>query len=151
MSQELRSTPNLRLKVERAGIVGRDRTLMMALRRLDRLARRHLPILILGETGTGKELAARFVHASSRRDRRPFVAVNCAAMSESLLMSDLFGHIRGAFTGAERDRVGVFEAARGGTVFLDEVGELPGVAQGMLLRVLHLSNSNYSKQDHKNT
>jgi DNA-binding NtrC family response regulator len=79
---------------------------------------------------------ARRVHRLSPRREGPFVAVNCAALSESLLMSDLFGHVRGAFTGADRDRAGVFETAQGGTVFLDEIGDLPTVAQGMLLRVL---------------
>ncbi len=117
-------------------IVGRSPALRSVLERLDRLARSELPVLILGETGTGKELAARRVHSLSRRQGSAFLPVNCAALSETLILSDLFGHVRGAFTGADRDRPGVFEAARGGTVFLDEVGDLPMAAQGMLLRVL---------------
>ena len=118
------------------GIVGRDRALLAALDRADRLAPGGLPVLIHGESGTGKELMARRVHRRSDRHEGPFVAINCAALSESLLLSDLFGHVRGAFTGADRDRAGVFESARGGTVFLDEIGDLPPTAQGMLLRVL---------------
>ncbi len=117
-------------------LVGEHHDFRAALHRLERLAAEEVPILIEGESGTGKELAARYAHrASSRRDG-PFLAINCAALSESLLLSDLFGHVRGAFTGADRDRLGVFESVRGGTVFLDEIGDLPPVAQGMLLRVL---------------
>ena len=120
----------------RNDLVGESPTLLAAIDRLDRLAPGGLPVLILGESGTGKELAARRLHRRSARAGRPFVAVNCAALSETLLLSDLFGHVRGAFTSAERDRKGVFEAAHGGTVFLDEIGDLPFSAQGLLLRVL---------------
>jgi len=118
------------------GMIGASAALRTAVERLGKLAKAELPLLILGESGTGKELAARYVHRSSARAGGPFLAVNCAALSESLITSDLFGHVRGAFTGADRDRPGVFEAARGGTVFLDEIGDLPPPVQGMLLRVL---------------
>ncbi len=118
------------------GIVGESQVLVEALDRATKLAHADMPILILGETGTGKELIAKRIHATSDRSGGPFVPFNCAAVSEQLLMSDLFGHVRGAFTGADRDRHGVFEAARRGTVFLDEIGDLPLGAQGFLLRVL---------------
>ncbi|MEM8996380.1 MAG: sigma 54-interacting transcriptional regulator, partial [Acidobacteriota bacterium] len=118
------------------GIVGECPELLDALDRLDRLARSDLAILILGESGTGKELIARRVHRQSPRSSDPFLAVNCAAFSESLIQSELFGHVRGAFTGAEKDRAGLFESARSGTVFLDEIGDLPLKVQGHLLRVL---------------
>ncbi|MEO1367379.1 MAG: sigma 54-interacting transcriptional regulator, partial [Acidobacteriota bacterium] len=118
------------------GIVGECPELLDALDRLDRLARSDLAILILGESGTGKELIARRVHRQSPRSSDPFLAVNCAAFSESLIQSELFGHVRGAFTGAEKDRAGLFESARSGTVFLDEIGDLPPKVQGHLLRVL---------------
>ena len=120
----------------RAGIIGDSPVLRAALERATVLARSALPVLILGETGTGKELLARRVHAWSDRAIGLFLPVNCAAISRDLLLSDLFGHRRGSFTGAERDRAGVFESARGGTVFLDEIGDLPLAAQGALLRVL---------------
>ncbi|HVR28359.1 MAG TPA: sigma 54-interacting transcriptional regulator [Thermoanaerobaculia bacterium] len=127
----------LRAQVEaRGGMVGRSRALLDALERIDRLARGEVPVLVLGETGTGKELAAKRLHRASSRRERPLLAVNCAALSESLLLSELFGHARGAFTGADRDRAGVFETAEGGVVFLDEIGDLPLAAQGALLRVL---------------
>jgi transcriptional regulator with AAA-type ATPase domain/tetratricopeptide (TPR) repeat protein len=119
-----------------AGIVGSSPALAAALSRAERLAAGDLPLLVLGESGTGKELVARLVHRGSPRRDRPLVAVNCAALSETLVLSDLFGHVRGAFTGADRDRAGVFETAEGGTVLLDEIGDLAAVAQGMLLRVL---------------
>lgn len=118
------------------GIIGESPALHRAIERLDLLADGETTILILGESGTGKELVARRAHRLSRRADGPFLAVNCAAFSESLIQSELFGHKRGAFTGADRDRKGIFEAAHSGTVFLDEIGDLPLRVQGILLRVL---------------
>ena len=111
--------------------------LMLDLReRLARVAPTDATVLVVGETGSGKELVARSVHAASPRAAGPFVAVNCAGFTESLLESELFGHERGAFTGADRRRLGVFEAADGGTLFLDEAGEMSLALQAKLLRVL---------------
>ncbi|MGD0764455.1 MAG: sigma-54 dependent transcriptional regulator [Roseiarcus sp.] len=103
---------------------------------IQRLAPSDANILITGETGTGKELVARYIHSLSRRRAHPFVAVNCAALSETLAESELFGHERGAFTGAHATRAGWFETAQGGTLFLDEIGELSMPIQVKLLRVL---------------
>ncbi len=103
---------------------------------LHRVAKTNLPVLLQGETGTGKELAARELHLASARRDGPLRVLNCAAIPPSLIESTLFGHERGAFTGADRERAGVFEEARGGTVFLDEVGELSLATQAALLRVL---------------
>jgi DNA-binding NtrC family response regulator len=103
---------------------------------LARVAPTDATILLVGETGTGKEVLARKLHASSRRSARAFVPVNCGALPEALVESELFGHIRGAFTGAATDRIGLFEEASGGTLFLDEIGELPLQVQVRLLRAL---------------
>ena len=103
---------------------------------IDAVASTEFPVLILGETGVGKELAARAIHHGSRRREAPFIQVNCAALPEGVIESELFGHVRGAFTGAVAHRAGKFEIADGGTLFLDEIGELPLGAQAKLLRVL---------------
>ena len=120
----------------RGHIKGRSPLLLDALARIERVAATTMPVLILGETGTGKELAARLVHDLSRRAQNPFKVVNCAAIPEDLLESTLFGHVRGAFTGASDRRSGMFQAANGGTVFLDEIGEMSPRLQAKVLRVL---------------
>jgi formate hydrogenlyase transcriptional activator len=117
-------------------IVGSSPPLRAVLSNLAKVAPTESTVLITGETGTGKELIARAIHKRSSRAARPFVAVNCAAIPSSLIASELFGHERGAFTGALQRRQGRFELADGGTIFLDEVGELPAETQIMLLRVL---------------
>jgi two-component system NtrC family response regulator len=119
-----------------SSIVGSSPALRAALADLERAAETDATVLLLGESGTGKELAARAIHARSRRKDGPFVVVNCSAIPEGLLESELFGHRKGAFTGAVEDRPGKFEAAAGGTILLDEVGELPLAVQPKLLRVL---------------
>lgn len=118
------------------GIVGDHPTMLKVLEMGAMLANSQVPILITGETGTGKELFARYVHVLSGRPRDTFVAVNCAAIPEDLVESILFGHKKGAFTGATSDQTGKFDAANKGTLFLDELGELPSPAQAKLLRVL---------------
>jgi len=117
-------------------IVGDSPPLLALLRRVDQVAPTDSTVLIYGETGTGKELIARAIHNRSNRKDRPLVKVNCSAISAGLVESELFGHVKGAFTGAFERRIGRFELADGGTIFLDEVGELPLDTQVKLLRVL---------------
>ena len=121
---------------EDSEIVGQSEAITHLLHELQVVADSELPVLLLGETGVGKELFAHRLHQLSRRARKPLVHVNCAALPESLAESELFGHVRGAFSGAVSERPGRFEAAEGGTLFLDEVGELPLAVQAKLLRTL---------------
>jgi len=118
------------------GAFGENPKLLEALEIAEKAAPTGLPVLIDGESGTGKELMAKVVHANGDRASRPFISVNCGAIPENLLESELFGHRRGAFTGASTDRKGKFESAHTGTIFLDEIGELPLTGQVKLLRVL---------------
>jgi formate hydrogenlyase transcriptional activator len=118
------------------GIVGESAILKAVLEEVRLVAPTDSTVLVLGETGTGKELIARAIHANSKRSTRPFIRVNCAAIPPSLIASELFGHEKGAFTGALQRRLGRFEAANHGTIFLDEVGELPMETQIALLRVI---------------
>ena len=118
------------------GIIGDSAAMREIFTLITRVARRDVPVCVLGESGTGKELAARAVHRHSPRRGKPFTAVNCAALPENLIESELFGHVRGAFTGADRDRAGLIETSDGGTLFLDEIGEMPLSAQAKLLRFL---------------
>jgi len=118
------------------GIVGRSPRMLELFERIKKVAPTEATVLILGESGTGKELVARAVHEQSRRGSGPLISVNCAAIPETLIESELFGHEKGAFTGANAARKGLVEAAHGGTLFLDEIGELPLEAQARLLRLL---------------
>src|SRR5262245_13109524 len=121
---------------EAAAIIGTSRKMQRIFRFISKIARTESAVLITGESGTGKELLARSIHYQSQRGHRPFLAINCGALPENLLESELFGHVRGAFTGATMDKKGLFEQADGGTLFLDEIGELTQVSQVKLLRAL---------------
>ncbi len=130
----------LREEVESSGafgeILGKSPALQRALHQVEMVAATDANVLVLGESGTGKELIARAIHQSSPRSRKPLVKVNCGSIPHELFESEFFGHVRGSFTGAVRDRIGRFQLADGGTLFLDEVGEIPLALQSKLLRVL---------------
>jgi len=136
---QVHTEPTLKPAVSEArppGLIGSAPGMLAVYNQIARSADSMVPVLIIGESGTGKELVARALHTNSRRSSRPFVAVNCGAIAESLVESELFGHARGAFTGAVADTKGIFEQAQGGTVFLDEIGETSLALQVKLLRVL---------------
>jgi transcriptional regulator with GAF, ATPase, and Fis domain len=140
VAEERLSRENAFLRKRDAGrersVIGQSRAMREVLSRVKRVAETRVTVLLTGETGTGKEVVARAVHDQSRRQDALFIAQNCAAIPESLLESELFGHRRGAFTGASHDKKGLFEVADGGTLFLDEIGEMPHALQSKLLRVL---------------
>lgn len=117
-------------------LVGRCAAMQEVYKAIGRVARQEVTVLILGESGTGKELVARAIYQHSKRAEKPFLAINCAAISETLLESELFGHERGAFTGADRKRIGKFEQCHGGTIFLDEVGDMSPLTQAKILRLI---------------
>jgi len=125
-----------RPRVAANGIIGESAALRDVGARIALVAKRDVAVCVLGESGTGKELVARAIHVQSPRKHKPFTPVNCAALPENLIESELFGHMRGAFTGADRDRAGLIESTDGGTLFLDEIGEMPLAAQAKLLRFL---------------
>jgi DNA-binding NtrC family response regulator len=135
-SSNLQLLRQLEVRYGFENIVGESEPLRQAIDVVRKVADTDATILILGESGAGKELFARAIHYNSGRAERPFVAVNCGAIPEELLESELFGHVRGAFTGAVRDRIGRFRAAHGGTLFLDEIGDMSATLQTRLLRVL---------------
>jgi two-component system response regulator HydG len=118
------------------GIIGKSQAMLHVLQTARQVAASDIPVLITGESGTGKELVARAIHQGSRRRRNRMVSLNCAGLSESILEDELFGHVKGAFTGANSDREGRFEHADGGTLFMDEIGDMPQAMQAKLLRVL---------------
>ncbi len=118
------------------GLIGESTTWRKVLQQIELVASSNATVLITGESGTGKELVAKAIHAKGARRQRPLVKVNCAAVAPDLFESEFFGHVKGAFTGAHKDRVGRFGLADNGTIFLDEVGEIPLALQSKLLRVL---------------
>lgn len=135
-SEEIKDSPVALEDFSRSGLVGRSPVMVAAYKRIAHAARTDATVLILGESGTGKELVARSIHNFSTRAQKPFIAVNCSGLTDTLLESELFGHIKGAFTGATSDRSGFFEAADGGTLFLDELASTSAAFQASLLRVL---------------
>ncbi|MGB9405303.1 MAG: sigma-54 dependent transcriptional regulator, partial [Candidatus Acidiferrales bacterium] len=130
LTRELRDTGKL------GSLVGTSKPMQEVMHQIDMAAPSTASVLVTGETGSGKEIVARTIHQLSPRAERPFVAINCSAIPESLMESEIFGHERGAFTGAAERRLGCFELADGGTLLLDEIGEMPAPTQAKLLRVL---------------
>src|SRR6476646_9278249 len=126
----------LNTRYEFSNIIGRSEPMLDVFRMVETIAKTTSTVLITGESGTGKDLVARAVHYNSLRRERPFVALNCGGVPETLLESELFGHVRGAFTGADTTKKGLVEVAEGGTVFLDEIGEMTPAMQVKFLRVL---------------
>jgi transcriptional regulator with PAS, ATPase and Fis domain len=121
-------------------IIGRSKPMMDVFALMEKVCSVDYPVIVEGETGTGKELVAKSIHFNSRRKDRPFIPINCAAISETILESELFGHVKGAFTGADEYKAGLFELANGGTLFLDEIEEMSPTLQRKLLRVLEDRN-----------
>ena len=134
MKSELASGEETRFRYD--DIAGRSEPMRAMLKLVDRVTASEVPVLLIGESGTGKELVARAIHRNGSRANRAFVSENCGSVPETLLESTLFGHVRGAFTGASSTRAGLFDVADGGTLFLDEIGEMPLAMQTKLLRVL---------------
>ena len=134
--QNVRLQQRIDKTYELDGIIGSSQAMHKVIVTMQQVAPSHIPVLITGESGVGKELIAQAVHNHSQRSKQHFVPLNCAGLSESILEDELFGHVKGAFTGADRDRQGRFEYADGGTLFLDEVGDMPMLMQAKLLRVL---------------
>ena len=136
LSENVYLKKQLRDKYEFASIIGSSQAMQQLFSRMKRIIKTDSTVLILGESGTGKELVAKAIHFNGSRKEKPFIAVNCSAIPENLLESELFGHVKGAFTGAVKEKIGKFEAANLGTIFLDEIGTLPMHLQTKLLRVL---------------
>lgn len=138
--QEMRAAttfkPQLTVEEHQDSIVGKSAAMQQVFKMVGRVSHSDAPVMITGESGTGKELVARAIHHYSQRSSKNFVAINCAAIPENLLESELFGHEKGAFTGAVTQRIGRFEQSHGGTLFLDEIGDMPIALQGKILRVL---------------
>ncbi len=136
ISENIYLRKQLKKKYQFSQLIGNSGTIQEVFKMIERVADTDSTILILGESGTGKELVARALHFNSRRQFAPFIPINCSALPENLLESELFGHCKGAFTGAINDKKGLFQEADGGTIFLDEIGSMPSVLQSRLLRVL---------------
>ncbi|MFZ4859798.1 MAG: sigma-54-dependent transcriptional regulator [Desulfuromonadaceae bacterium] len=136
LSENIFLRSQLKGRFEFSNIIGSSPAMNLVFERMNRIVKTDSAVLVSGESGTGKELVARALHYNGKRKEKPFIAVNCSAIPETLLESELFGHVRGAFTGAVSDKPGKFEAANHGTIFLDEIGTLPLHLQAKLLRVL---------------